>query len=271
MRIRATSPSRHPARTRAPNVRPAPVATGGRWRPAGRVVVAVVVGLAGLSAAACGGDEPDTDATTSMATATSPTPTPGPTTPAETTPPAVTPTSPTAPTTASAPSLPTPTGPATPPPRAPSADVTFAFTGDFPPVEAGSGAHGSGCAPGPGMLPDGTWFGFGRDLRPNAIEFDLACFYTGAAAAAEAAARGLESPPPNDYLIVNDNPTLRTVPVAADAQAWRLVLSVELVETTYADFRLDAGEFQDCPGDFCLLWLYVNDGAVTEVVSQYVP
>lgn len=233
-----------------------------------RIGVIVLLCLVGVLAASCGGDASDTGATTSPPTATA-TPTATMSTPAETTPPGTTPAPPTT-TSPTTPALPVPTAPATPPAPAPPPDIVFTYTG-FPPVEAGSGAHGSGCAPGPGPLPDGIWFGFGQDLQPDAIEFDLACFFTGDAAATEAAARGLESPPPNDYLIVNDNPTLRTVPVAADAEAWRLVLSVELVSTTYADFRVDAGEFQACPGDGCLLWLYVNGGQVTEVVSQYVP
>jgi hypothetical protein len=49
------------------------------------------------------------------------------------------------------------------------------------------------------------------------LTFDLAEFLTGEAAAQAAAEHGDESPPPNDYYIVNDNPKLRTMPIAPDA------------------------------------------------------
>ena len=29
--------------------------------------------------------------------------------------------------------------------------------------------------------------------------------------------------------------------------------------------------YAECPGEFCGVWLYVNDGVVTEIVEQYVP
>lgn len=156
---------------------------------------------------------------------------------------------------------------------APPTTVTdpFVFAGGFPPVLGGPlDAHGSGCAPGAGPLPDGIWFGFATAWTTTSVEFDLACFYTGDAATAEAAARGEESPPPNDYIITNDNPTLRTVPVAADAVGWRLDLNNELSPAPFADFIADPGEYQAC-FDFCLMWLYVNGGEVTEIVSQFVP
>lgn len=131
-------------------------------------------------------------------------------------------------------------------------------------------AAGSGCAPGAGPLPDGIWFGFPNAWTATSIDFDLACFYSGDAATAEAAARGEESPPPNDYIITNDNPTLRAVPVAADAIGYRLNNSIESIAVPFADFITDPGDFQNC-FEFCLMWLYVNDGEVTEIVSQYVP
>jgi len=35
------------------------------------------------------------------------------------------------------------------------------------------------------------------------------------------------------------------------------------------DFE-DPGMFQACP-DFCIVWIHVNAGQVTEIVSQFVP
>jgi hypothetical protein len=141
----------------------------------------------------------------------------------------------------------------------------------FPDVLGGPlDAHGSGCAPGPGPLPDGIWFGFPTAWTTSSMDFDLACFYSGDAATAQATARGEESPPPNDYIITNDNPTLRNVPVAAGATGYRLDNNIATVPVPFADFIADQGEFQNC-FQFCLMWLYVNGGAVTEIVSQYVP
>ncbi len=131
-------------------------------------------------------------------------------------------------------------------------------------------ADGSGCSPGPGDLPDGVWFGSPAVWTATSMDVDLLCFYSGDAATAEASARGEESPPPNDYLITNDNPTLRALPVAPDAIGYRLDGNAEFQQVPFADFIVDPGMFQACP-DFCIVWIYVNDGQVTEVVSQFVP
>lgn len=154
-----------------------------------------------------------------------------------------------------------------------TSDGPFLYvTGMFPDVLGGPlDAHGSGCAPGAaGPLPDGIWFGFPTAWTTSSMDFDLACFYSGDAATAQAAARGEESPPPNDYIITNDNPTLRNVPVAAGAIGYRLDNNIATLPVPFADFITDQGEFQDC-FQFCLMWLYVNGGAVTEIVSQFVP
>ena len=154
---------------------------------------------------------------------------------------------------------------------APSGPFTVAGDGSFPAVLGGpTDAHGSGCAPGAGSLPDGIWFVFPTAWTASSIDFDLACFYSGDAATAEAAARGEESPPPNDYIITNDNATLRSVPVAIDAIGHRLDINIALETVPFDEFVANPGEFQVC-FDFCLVWLYVNNGEVTEVVSQYVP
>ena len=29
--------------------------------------------------------------------------------------------------------------------------------------------------------------------------------------------------------------------------------------------------YVECPGDFCGVWLYLNDGLITEIVEQYTP
>jgi len=205
---------------------------------------------------------PDSETTTTVA------PSPE-TTSASTTAPSTTTTPPTTTTTAAATTTTTTAAPTTT--TAATGLYVYAGSGTFPDVLGGPlDAHGSGCAPGTGPLPDGIWFGFPNGWTISSIDFDLACFYSGDAAIAEATARGEESPPPNDYIITNDNPALRAVPVAAGAIGHRLDNNIVTYPVSFADFIADPGDFQNC-FQFCLMWLYVNGGEVTEIVSQYVP
>ncbi len=210
---------------------------------------------------------PPTDATTTTASPA--------TTVATTTPPStvvsttVAPTTTVATTTTTTPTTTTTT--AAPATTTTSAGPFVYATGVFPDVLGGPlDAHGSGCAPGAGPLPDGIWFGFPTAWTTSSIDFDLACFYSGDAATAQATARGEESPPPNDYIITNDTPTLRSVPVAGGAIGHRLDNNIATFPVPFADFITDQGDFQNC-FQFCLMWLYVNGGEITESVSQYVP
>lgn len=225
--------------------------------PRRRMVVACVAGVLAVALTACRQPvdqaSPTSEGPVAATTATSPTPSP-PTEEAATTPSRTEP-------------EPTPEGE----PTGTTAAARFVRAPGLPAATSGSSPHGSGCAPGPGPLPDGVWFGMGRGLSPAAIEFDLACFYTGSAAIDQAAARGLETPPPNDYLIVNDQPTLRTEPIADDAVAWRPGSGTEATAVTWPAFTADPGPYLACPGDACRVWLYVNGGVVTEVAGQYVP
>ena len=63
-------------------------------------------------------------------------------------------------------------------------------------------------------LPDGIWFGFVTAFTPGTLTFDLACFWTGAAAEAKALEDGEEA---FDFYIRNKNP--RTFPVSIDGAA----------------------------------------------------
>src|SRR5207237_8505488 len=71
-------------------------------------------------------------------------------------------------------------------------------------------------------LEDGRYIVFVKELDPSAepasLRFDLALSLTGDAANAYAAAHGMETPVPNDNLIVNDNPKLRLMPLASDVE-----------------------------------------------------
>jgi hypothetical protein len=140
-----------------------------------------------------------------------------------------------------------------------------------PPLAGSTGASGSGCEPGPGALPAGAWAGFIREIGADWLDFDLACFFVGDAANTAAAEDGVEEiPVPNDYYIRNANPAVRRVPVAAGATVY-VLNGVDLVPTGWDMWVQSPAQGLDCPGDDCLVWLYVNDGEATEIVEQYRP
>ena len=158
---------------------------------------------------------------------------------------------------------------------APPVRVTFSYTalGKMPPGPGG--ALGSGCLSDAGGLPDGAWFGFARAWDAHGLDFDAACFYTGEPAAREAAARGDESPPPNDFYIVNDGTGMRRIAVTPEATAFRVSNQpdgpVAMGRTTYGDLVANPGTYMKCPGEWCAVWVFVNGGAVSEVAMQYLP
>lgn len=131
-------------------------------------------------------------------------------------------------------------------------------------------ADGSGCTPGDGDLPDGSWFGFVTSSSTSAIEFDLACWFTGDAAAISATEDGAESPPPNDYHVRNDNPAVRTVTVAPTAEVTWLPSPGDISSQRTDDYPTWLGESNDrefAPG----VWLTVDGGSVTAIQEQYQP
>lgn len=112
--------------------------------------------------------------------------------------------------------------------------------------------------------------------NPGTIELDYAEFLTGDAASQVAADRGDESPPPNDYYIVNENRRLRAFKIAPDAKI-RLV--------TAADGTSDpAGYDSDLAGWAAYFaddesagirnagyWFTIDAGVVTRVEEQFLP
>ena len=123
------------------------------------------------------------------------------------------------------------------------------------------GALGSGCTPAGTELPDGVWFGWIVETASTDISFDLACARSGGDALA----------------ISNDSRRLRTVSVAAAATAYPHTedgskLSIPFVQwrgtepDTACAERADFGLGEGCPW-----WLYVNGGAVTEMVQVLPP
>ncbi|MCB2223531.1 MAG: hypothetical protein KQH83_05075 [Actinobacteria bacterium] len=221
-----------------------------------------------LVAAACGDDVLDGGATTAApATTQAPPTTHGGSTLPPTTEAPPPPSSTLPPTTA------TTAAPATTTTAAPPPSHTYEIDdSDFFPIpEPGSnGAHGSGCVvPGGSMtLTDGIWFGFATTHAGGEIGFDLACFFTGQAAIDAATEDGEEA---FDFYIRNNNPTIRQVPLASDARVFYVDgATINMLETTPAAWPT-ASSYLPCTGQYCSVWLYVNDGVATGMVEQYLP
>jgi hypothetical protein len=132
-------------------------------------------------------------------------------------------------------------------------------------------AEGSGCTPGTNdSLPDGEWFGYVSGAAASALDFDLACWFTGDAAALAATEDGEESPPPNDYYVRNVSPALRTLDVESDvAVSWLPNPGDPSTETTitYADWLTDRTTRDFQPG----VWLTIGGDDITQIREQYVP
>lgn len=139
------------------------------------------------------------------------------------------------------------------------------------PLPGSGGASGSGCAPGSDDLPDGVWFVLMVEDLENSVRADLACFWFGEIAYEVGEAAGEEVA--NDFFISNESDRIRTVPVSPEAIVWTLAgdTTEGHTEIPYEDWPNEESTYVDCPGDFCTVWLYVNDGLVTDIVEQYIP
>ena len=148
-------------------------------------------------------------------------------------------------------------------------DTSDFFPDPFP--GSSGGAHGSGCVVADYVtLPNGVWFGFAEAVGGGAIDFDLACFFTGEAAVTAAGEDGEEA---FDFYIRNKVTVTYEVPIAAGARAWYIDMTssdgnpVEIPLATWPT----PDSFQDCPSDHCAVWLYVNGLQATGIVEQYLP
>ena len=139
------------------------------------------------------------------------------------------------------------------------------------PLPGSEGASGSGCYTGSGDLPDGVWFGFLQVVGTESVTVDLACFWFGDIAYEIGEAIGQEVT--NDYFITNNSDPDRSVPVAGNATVWTIAGDPTEGHSAvpFASWPSSEPTYVQCPGDGCLVWLYVNGGLVTEVVEQYTP
>jgi hypothetical protein len=129
------------------------------------------------------------------------------------------------------------------------------------------------------VLEDGHHFVYVRrashpDTGQITIRFDLAYFYTGEQAEQEAAERGDEVV--NDYYIVNDNPRLRTLPLADEVEV-QYVLDSQCCELQPWDIDswLEAIGLStnpsDYPGTNVPWWFTVEAGQITKIEQQWLP
>lgn len=167
---------------------------------------------------------------------------------------------------------PTPLASETP---SPSAEPT---TSEEPaPSEEPTATPSEGPVAGSGF-EDGRHFVLAESVEPgDVLVADLGYFFTGEEANEAAADHGFETPVPNDYFIVNDNPKLRRVPIAPDASV-RYIPTRSCCDLQPWDIRtwIDAvnGEVQtDMMGEmsYTWWWITVRTGRVVAIEQQYVP
>ena len=161
-------------------------------------------------------------------------------------------------------------GTSTPAPRPYSIETPG--LGPPPVLPESEGPNGSGCVPGSDtLIPDGIWFGFILARTEISVTFDMACWFWGDLAEIEAANDGGEAL--NNYYIRNQNPLLFEVPIGEGATMfWLDVGSGSFVpEPMPMAAWPGPDEAWPCPGELCGVWLYINDGVITEAIEQYRP
>jgi hypothetical protein len=124
-------------------------------------------------------------------------------------------------------------------------------------------------------IEDGRHFVFVKRAKDGSVTFDLAYLLTGKDAAQAAQEAGQELPVPNDYFIVNDNPKLRTVPVADGAKImvydWSTCCDA-YTSISYDEFaRYIASPTDDFHGTLSPYWLRVQGGQIVKIEEQYLP
>ena len=115
---------------------------------------------------------------------------------------------------------------------------------------AADGAHGSGCSPGPGPLPDGEWLGNIAERRTDEIVFDLICLV------------------PDEYVDwvpVNESTAVRTEPVEGDVLVKDL--SPGDLTGTGTTYRIWGDE--PCDVEACAVWISIRDGRVLYISEQF--
>lgn len=148
------------------------------------------------------------------------------------------------------------------------------------PSESGSADPNPTAEPLGDTLPDGRYFVRLNDLQggedgPLLVKYDLAYFLTGADADQAAKDRGLETPVPDGYFIVNDSHRTRFAPLADSfgvryipegnsrpVKAHNAQFLGWLGETTQSDFP---------PKETSWWWITIAGGEAAKVEQQFLP
>jgi hypothetical protein len=228
-----------------------------------------LLGVMVLLVASCGDDDVLESSTPTTAT------TAAPTTVAETTvattaaPTTVAPTT-VAPTTV-APTTVAPMTVATTVVAAPQFPIIFESPGSpaFPAVFGNAGdPNGSGCAPGGDVLPDGVWFGYAEGVAQGVITFDLACYFTDAAADTASLAGDCDTEF-GQYCVRNNNPKTFAVPISGTADVFYIEAGTWKMNPVAPSAWPVSGSYLTCPGQQCGAWLYINGGDATGIVEMF--
>jgi hypothetical protein len=131
-------------------------------------------------------------------------------------------------------------------------------------------------------LPDGRYFVQLTDIQggeegPLLVQYDLAYFLTGEEANQAAEDRGLETPVPNDYFIVNDNPKLRLTPlegvysVKYIPEGSGLSSPVKAHEAQFLGWMGETVQTDFPPKDTSWWWVTIENGSIAKIEQQYLP
>ena len=111
------------------------------------------------------------------------------------------------------------------------------------------------------------------DVSGATVEFDLVQFLTGAEADRVWAERYPNEPPgaPNDYLVVNDNPRLRTLPVLSGVPVTVAYLDPMGGDDSSPIAFADLPGYLNASGHGSMFWLTVHDDTIVDIHEQWVP
>ncbi len=116
----------------------------------------------------------------------------------------------------------------------------------------------------------------GGEEGPLQLQYDLAYFLTGEEANQAAAERGLETPVPNDYLIVNDSHQLRLTPLAGTygvkyIPEGNCCQPVKAHTAQFLEWMGETNQTDFPPKDTSWWWITIAGGEVTQIKQQYLP
>ena len=150
-----------------------------------------------------------------------------------------------------------------------TADPTVGFSLATHGLVGATDAEGRQCLDSGDQLSDGIWFGMVKGIDPGSVLVDIACYWSGEGAAAKAVSDGHE---PVLFYLINEDPQTYTVELDAFGTAHWVDGESSPEPIPMAAWPVAGSTFdQRCPHETCGVWLFINGGAVTELVEWYLP